>query len=657
MGCTQSSGRIREISFVLIGLDLSGKTKLLYRLKHDTIVETIPTIGFNLEFLQVDGIRVCLWDIGGQQILRRLWRHYYDENRPGIVIVVDSTDYRPNRLCCPDSQCGSCLNEELHTLFTRYRSCDGPVLIFANKQDMIGAAMTPEELSRRLNLHAWRDRGYKILVQPCCALTGQGLMAGLSWLLSMAQARRNKRPTGPSVCEMLVERQRIQMQMYANLQLEELPPCQPPPGSVDGSVRPVEPMKAPPIRFTFMDGASPDAARLADLRSVCPCAFCRLPMEIQSELCACLTDADFARVGLVSACWAARALAFGPRRGYLSARSPHRQWASIMLARPTRLFFGPHCALGLTSDGQAFASPRSPFGLFERPMRLASPAATGATDAFFIDAACGASHVLLLSSSGQLYRLAGNVFDAALTPLEGCPAGLVQVRMGACHTVALSSLGEMHTMGENHHGQLGTGMGVGEASDALCAVPLPAGLHTRESVVQVCTGAFHTVARTSRGRLLAWGSNGAGQCGNGDRVDQVRPVWVSLPGHVTHIACGFAHTLALTDSGAIYAWGSNAHGQLGDGTRTDRAHPVCVQLPPGERATRVICGESHCLALTDRGALYAWGRSDNWQFGPPGTLSELPRLLRPVPVELPGVRRGQELHWAVSSDESYVWDW
>ena len=34
---------------------------------------------------------------------------------------------------------------------------------------------------------------------------------------------------------------------------------------------------------------------------------------------------------------------------------------------------------------------------------------------------------------------------------------------------------------------------------------------------------------------------------------------------VTSVVCGYAHTLAVTDEGALFAWGANSYGQLGTG--------------------------------------------------------------------------------------------
>lgn len=76
---------------VSVGLDAAGKTTILYKLKLGEIVTTIPTIGFNVETVEYKNISFTVWDVGGQDKIRKLWRHYY-QNTQGLIYVVDSSD-------------------------------------------------------------------------------------------------------------------------------------------------------------------------------------------------------------------------------------------------------------------------------------------------------------------------------------------------------------------------------------------------------------------------------------------------------------------------------------------------------------------------------------------------------------------------------------
>lgn len=47
--------------------------------------------GFNVEKVQYKNVLFTVWDVGGQEKLRPLWRHYFN-NTDGLIYVVDSQD-------------------------------------------------------------------------------------------------------------------------------------------------------------------------------------------------------------------------------------------------------------------------------------------------------------------------------------------------------------------------------------------------------------------------------------------------------------------------------------------------------------------------------------------------------------------------------------
>lgn len=64
-------------SFLTLEL-FSGKTTILYKIKLNETVATIPTIGFNVETVSPSkGVSFTVWDVGGQDRIRPLWRHYF----------------------------------------------------------------------------------------------------------------------------------------------------------------------------------------------------------------------------------------------------------------------------------------------------------------------------------------------------------------------------------------------------------------------------------------------------------------------------------------------------------------------------------------------------------------------------------------------------
>nr|QXF29080.1 Arf1a [Paratrimastix pyriformis] len=167
----------KEYRIVMVGLDAAGKTSILYKLKLNENIHTIPTIGFNMEEVEVRNIKFVVWDVGGQKKIRHLWHHYF-QNSHAVIYVIDSADRA--RINCPNMDCGDCAKEELHYLLQRDELREAILLVFANKQDLQGAMPAHElrdhlELARVCKNNSW-------FIQPCCALTGDGLVNGLEWL-------------------------------------------------------------------------------------------------------------------------------------------------------------------------------------------------------------------------------------------------------------------------------------------------------------------------------------------------------------------------------------------------------------------------------------------------------------------------------------------
>jgi hypothetical protein len=96
----------------------------------------------------------------------------------------------------------------------------------------------------------------------------------------------------------------------------------------------------------------------------------------------------------------------------------------------------------------------------------------------------------------------------------------------------------------------------------------------------VSMGGDHLCLLGPGGAAQCWGDNMFGQLGDGTTEDRAystpAPV-AGLPGGLARIAAGFSHTCALTAPGDVMCWGSNAAGQLGDGTRVNRPTPVMAR--------------------------------------------------------------------------------
>lgn len=154
-----------------------------------------------------------------------------------------------------------------------------------------------------------------------------------------------------------------------------------------------------------------------------------------------------------------------------------------------------------------------------------------------------------------------------------------------------------------------------------------------------------TLALSSQNSLYAWGSNWAGMLGNGTTNDSIAPVNITSSGAlagktITAVSAGESHGVALSSDGRVYAWGSNSSGQLGDGTTANRSSPVAVNVSgvlAGKTVTAIATGRNHTLALTSDGRVYAWGENMSGQLGNGSNANSSV----PVAVTMTGVLSGK----------------
>ena len=173
----------KEARILMVGLDAAGKTTILYKLKLGEVVSTIPTIGFNVETVEYKNISFTVWDVGGQDKIRPLWRHYY-QNTQGIIFVVDSND----RDRVDETRgCDKSAKFEIAKLLAEDELKDAVLLVLANKQDLPNA-MKIDEVTERLGLNNIRQREW--YVQACVATTGDGMYEGLDWMAKTLKKKK-----------------------------------------------------------------------------------------------------------------------------------------------------------------------------------------------------------------------------------------------------------------------------------------------------------------------------------------------------------------------------------------------------------------------------------------------------------------------------------
>eukprot|EP01084_Bolivina_argentea_P216440 367712_1 len=85
---------------------------------------------------------------------------------------------------------------------------------------------------------------------------------------------------------------------------------------------------------------------------------------------------------------------------------------------------------------------------------------------------------------------------------------------------------------------------------------------------------------------------------------------------IRDVAAGASHSVAVTASGTVFTWGLSTHGQLGLGSLAPTPKPTVVPRSVSfSDFVSAAAGHDHTLCLTERGTVYAWGRSHRGQLG------------------------------------------
>lgn len=160
----------KELRILLLGLDNAGKTTLLKALAEEDVTHITPTQGFNIKSVSSEGFKLNVWDIGGQRKIRPYWRNYF-ENTDILIYVIDSAD----------KQRFEETGQELQELLYEEKLSKVPIMIYANKQDLISASSS-SEIAEGLNLIQIKDRPWQI--QACSATSGEGVKEGMEWVVA-----------------------------------------------------------------------------------------------------------------------------------------------------------------------------------------------------------------------------------------------------------------------------------------------------------------------------------------------------------------------------------------------------------------------------------------------------------------------------------------
>ncbi|XP_057976857.1 PH, RCC1 and FYVE domains-containing protein 1-like isoform X2 [Malania oleifera] len=176
-------------------------------------------------------------------------------------------------------------------------------------------------------------------------------------------------------------------------------------------------------------------------------------------------------------------------------------------------------------------------------------------------------------------------------------AAVVEVMVGSSSSSHCSS-GKLFTWGDGDKGRLGHG----DREPRL--VPTCVAALVEPNFCQVVCGHSLTVALTTTGQVYTMGSPVYGQLGQ-PHAEGKLPIRVEgklTKNFVEEIACGAYHVAVLTSRTEVYTWGKGANGRLGHGDTDDRNSPTVVEALKDKQVKSIACGTNFTAAI----CLHKW---------------------------------------------------
>lgn len=308
---------------------------------------------------------------------------------------------------------------------------------------------------------------------------------------------------------------------------------------------------------------------------------------------------------------------------------PHPQSTPIPVVGGVRFASvnaGSSHTCAVTTAGDSYCWGLNPYGqfgdgaptAFDNMSNVPVPVARGLS---FSSVIPGRDHTCGLTTAGAAYCWGRNAFGvlgdgaAGDGPSRSSPAGVVSgltfatLTVGDFHACGLTAAGAAYCWGLNDNGQLGDGTDLAQFEGRSSPVAVVGEL----IFATISAGAAHSCGVTSAGAAYCWGSNRAGQLGDGTTADRSTPTLVGGGVSFTAISAGGGHTCAVAAAGAAYCWGENKAGELGDETTTSRLTPT--PLAGDLTFSSVSAGFNHTCGVTPAGVAYCWGSNDHGQLG------------------------------------------
>jgi uncharacterized repeat protein (TIGR02543 family) len=299
---------------------------------------------------------------------------------------------------------------------------------------------------------------------------------------------------------------------------------------------------------------------------------------------------------------------------------------------------GTHHSAALTSTGRVFTWGGNSMGQLGDGTFIDKNLPIEITNAFGLLSNDRVTLISLGDNHSSVLSLSGRVFTWGLNYLEQLGNGgrsgekystpgeitrffnftnndrIISLSFGGNHSSAISNFGRVFMWGMGRYGQIGHGFN--NESRSMIDITENFNLFGGDKIISISLNTFSSSAISSTGRVFMWGSNWAGQLGDGSLIDKNLPVEITSnfnlenEDKITSISLGYMHSSVLSSNGRIFIWGANNKGQLGDGTNTNKTIPIEITLEfnlgETEKITTLAMNYFSSV-ITSEGRVFVWG--------------------------------------------------
>ena len=242
-----------------------------------------------------------------------------------------------------------------------------------------------------------------------------------------------------------------------------------------------------------------------------------------------------------------------------------------------------------------------------------------------LSVSCGYSHTLIITNDSNLWswgrnadgRLCHGDKEGRSKPQQTSFSNISKISAGSFHSLFQNIKGEIFSCGDNKEGQCGLGhFNHPQITPSLV-------LNVPSNIVQFICGDGHNLFLDSEGNVFSVGDNEHGQLGLGHNTNQNELNKIPNIPPIKIISCVSSSCYLIDFEGNLWTFGNNFYGQLGHGDKTNiNAPKIKNTLKYIQQISYGSCG-NHFLAKNSQNQIFVSGNNEFGQLGTGDTESVL----------------------------------